>query len=168
MAETTPAEEHEGLTPDGAGDVLRATGATLRPDRHPGPGSTDERTGSMGADGSRGPRGGQPRGSGAAGEAKRNVEEASAVGRRALRARMAAHALHAGISDAAAHTAPARAAFLARFEREVDPDGVLDLRERARRAEHARKAYFLRLALASAHARSVRRRSGGPTPDGDR
>jgi hypothetical protein len=49
------------------------------------------------------------------------------------------------------------------FEREVDPDGVLDPRERARRAEHARKAYFLRLALSSAHARAARRAGGGPS-----
>jgi hypothetical protein len=40
-----------------------------------------------------------------------------------------------------------------RFEREVDPDGELPIEERQRRAEHARKAYFLRLALASAKAR---------------
>jgi hypothetical protein len=92
---------------------------------------------------------------------------ASSVARRALRARMAAHHLHAGITDPAAHTAPARAAFLGRFEREVDPDGVLDARQRARRAEHARKAYFLRLALASAHARAARR-SGGSGSAADR
>lgn len=85
----------------------------------------------------------------------------SAASRRALRARLAAHQLHAGVRDAAAHTAPARAAFLSRFEREVDPDGSLDPRERARRAEHARKAYFLRLALASSHARQVRRADPG-------
>jgi hypothetical protein len=72
---------------------------------------------------------------------------------RALRARLAAHSLHASVSDPAAHTAPARRAFLDRFEREVDPEGVLPLQERQRRAEHARKAYFLRLALASAKAR---------------
>jgi hypothetical protein len=70
---------------------------------------------------------------------------------RALRARMAAHHLHAGIRDAAAHTTPARAAFLAR----------------SRRAEHARKAYFLRLALASAHARRTRRTSDGAAPPTD-
>ena len=93
---------------------------------------------------------------------------ASPAARRALRARMAAHHLHAGIPDAAAHTAPARAAFLARFEREVDPDGVLDPRERARRAEHARKAYFLRLALASAPARGARRANGRPGPTAER
>ena len=77
--------------------------------------------------------------------------------RRALRARMAAHALHAKVSDPAAHTAPARRVFLSRFEREVDPDGVLDPQERARRAEHAKKAYFLRLAAASSKARAKNR-----------
>jgi hypothetical protein len=76
---------------------------------------------------------------------------------RVLRARMAAYVLHAGISDEAEHTAPARAAFLSRFEREVDPDGVLDPAERARRAEQAKKAYFLRLALASRKARAKKR-----------
>lgn len=70
-----------------------------------------------------------------------------------LRGRLAAHALHARVADPSAHTAPARRAFLDRFEREVDPDGTLPPAERARRAEHARKAYFIRLALASAKAR---------------
>ena len=72
---------------------------------------------------------------------------------RSLRARLAAHTLHAKVTDPAAHTAPARQAFLDRFEREVDPDGVLSAQERARRAAHARKAYFAKLALASARAR---------------
>jgi hypothetical protein len=75
---------------------------------------------------------------------------------RIIRARIAAHALHAKVSDPAAHTAPARAAFLSRFEREVDPEGVLEPEERSRRAEHAKKAYFLRLALVSAEARKRR------------
>ncbi len=114
------------------------------------------------------PRRGRSGSRGAAGEVERAVPPASPAARRALRARMAAHHLHAGIPDAAAHTAPARAAFLARFEREVDPDGVLDPRERARRAEHARKAYFLRLALASAHARGARRANGRPGPTAER
>ena len=76
-----------------------------------------------------------------------------AASERALRARLAAHSLHARVADPAAHTAPARRAFLDRFEREVDPAGLLPTKERQRRAEHARKAYFLRLALASAKAR---------------
>jgi hypothetical protein len=56
--------------------------------------------------------------------------------------------------DRTARTAPGRRAFLERFEREVDPDNKLTPAERARRAEHARKAYFQRLALKSAQARS--------------
>jgi hypothetical protein len=42
---------------------------------------------------------------------------------------------------------------MAKFEREVDPDGVLLPDERARRAEHARKAHFARLSLRSAKSR---------------
>ena len=71
---------------------------------------------------------------------------------RSLRARMAAHAMHAQ-HDSRQTSAAGRAAFLARFENEVDPDGILSPDERARRAAHARKAYFTKLALASARAR---------------
>jgi hypothetical protein len=71
---------------------------------------------------------------------------------RALAARIAAHSKWA-TTDATEGTAAARAAFLDRFQREVDPDGTLPPAERARRAEHARKAYFTRLAMASAKAR---------------
>jgi hypothetical protein len=71
---------------------------------------------------------------------------------RSLRARLAAHTLHA-THDSRELTAPARAAFLGRFEREADPEGVLDPAERTRRAEHLRKAFFARLALKSAQAR---------------
>jgi hypothetical protein len=77
---------------------------------------------------------------------------------RSLRARLAAYAKH-GQSDGRAATAKARTAFLARFELEADPEGVLPLDERRRRAERLRKAYFTRLALASARAR--RASSGG-------
>jgi hypothetical protein len=59
--------------------------------------------------------------------------------------------------DRTARTEPGRKGFLARFEREVDPDGVLPEAERARRAEHARKAYMQKLALASAERRRNRR-----------
>jgi hypothetical protein len=86
------------------------------------------------------------------------AQQASDNNDRVRRARMAAHLLHAQISDEAAHTAPARAAFLSRFEREVDPEGLLDPVERARRAEHAKKAYFLKLALASRKARANKKR----------
>ena len=50
-------------------------------------------------------------------------------------------------------TAAARTAFLAVFEREVDPDGSLAPAERQRRAAYARKAHFARLAMLSAQAR---------------
>lgn len=63
-------------------------------------------------------------------------------------------------TDRAARTAPARKAALDRFEREVDPEGRLTPDERARRAEHARKAYFSRLALKSVKVRRQRRRRG--------
>jgi len=74
---------------------------------------------------------------------------------RTLRARLAAHTLHASV-DSRAHTEPARKAFLARFETEVDPEGRLTPEERSRRAKHARSAYFTRLALASVRARRER------------
>lgn len=67
-----------------------------------------------------------------------------------------AHESWARTTDRTARTANGRRAFLDRFEREVDPDGILSPEERARRAEHARKAYFQRLALKSAQARSRR------------
>lgn len=77
---------------------------------------------------------------------------------RVLRARLAAHTRWALERDPTAATAPARAGFHDRFVREVDPDGVLPPDELARRVEHARKAYFTRLALKSAQAR--RRKAG--------
>lgn len=55
--------------------------------------------------------------------------------------------------NAADLTAPARKAFMSRFEREVDPEGVLPIEERQRRAEYAKKAYFAELARKSAISR---------------
>ncbi len=75
-----------------------------------------------------------------------------------LRGRIGAYRLHA-THDPRETTVKARAAFMARFEAEVDPEGVLPLGERQRRAEAARRAYFARLALKSLQAR--RRRTGG-------
>lgn len=72
---------------------------------------------------------------------------------RRLHGVLAAHESWAKTEDPSARTAPARAAFLAKFDPEVDPEVELDSDERARRAEHARKAYFARLALKSAQAR---------------
>ena len=51
-----------------------------------------------------------------------------------------------------------RAAFLARFEHEVDPDGSLPPEERAARADAARRAYMTSLAVKAAAARLRRDR----------
>jgi hypothetical protein len=72
---------------------------------------------------------------------------------RSILGRIGAHESWARTQDRSARTAPARAAFDARFEQQVDPDGVLSQDERARRADHARRAHFQRLALKSAVAR---------------
>ena len=64
------------------------------------------------------------------------------------------HATH----DPKETTRKARDAFAARFEREVDPDGLLAPAERARRAEAARRAYFTGLALRSSQVRRRRKR----------
>ena len=72
-----------------------------------------------------------------------------------LSASIGAHCLHSRY-DSRETTRAARAAFLDRFEREADPDGVLNPDERRRRASHLKKAYFLRLALKSAKARRRR------------
>jgi len=64
-----------------------------------------------------------------------------------------AHESWSRTADRTARTAPGRRAFLERFERQVDPEGALPSAERAKRAEHLRKAYFQRLALKSAAAR---------------
>lgn len=71
---------------------------------------------------------------------------------RSMRARMAAHAMHAQ-HDTRQTSANGRAAFLRRFLDEVDPDRQLPDAERQRRAEQARKAYFQRLAFKSSRAR---------------
>lgn len=84
---------------------------------------------------------------------------------RSLIARLAAHESWARTADPSARTAPARRAMLERFEHQVDPDGVLPPAERARRAGHARQAYFARLALRSAQAR--RRTTGAHEADGN-
>ncbi len=64
---------------------------------------------------------------------------------RALRARIASHESWAATPDRPARTAPARRALDAKFLAAADGDPV--------RAEHLRKAYYLRLALKSAQAR---------------
>lgn len=77
---------------------------------------------------------------------------------RRLRASIAAHSKWS-TTDPVAGTAKARAAFLAKFVSDVDPNHELPEAERLRRAEHARSAHFARLALASAKARRAKRKA---------
>jgi hypothetical protein len=92
--------------------------------------------------------------------------ESMSPAERSLRARIA-HAMHAR-RDPTEATAKARAAFLSKFERQADPEGLLPPEERQRRAEHLRRAHFARLAKASAKTRRTRKSAtqGGEGPIG--
>ena len=61
-------------------------------------------------------------------------------------ARIAALNRWAHEDDPAAATSPARQGFLARFERQVDPDGTLHPDERERRARRAMRAHMISIA----------------------
>lgn len=50
-------------------------------------------------------------------------------------------------TDRTSATAPARAAMDAKWEAEVDPDGVLPKRERVKRANQARRAHMRNMAI---------------------
>lgn len=73
---------------------------------------------------------------------------------RRLLAQAAAHTRWSTVGDRKAATGKARAAFIDRFERQVDPEGVLPEAERLALAESAKRAYFSRLAAKSAVARA--------------
>lgn len=72
---------------------------------------------------------------------------------RTLRASIAADESWAQTDNRPARTAPARRAFLDKFEQQVDPNNELSPAERAKRAEYKRRAHFKRMALKSAQAR---------------
>ena len=82
---------------------------------------------------------------------------------RRRRARIAAHVSWANTTDRAARTSSGTTAFLDRFERQVDPAGVLPAEIRTVMAKHARTAYMLQLAERSAAARR-RRAKQDPLP----
>lgn len=63
----------------------------------------------------------------------------------------------ANTDDRSMATWPARKAFEDKFDREVDPEGKLTPKERAKRAGFARKAYYQRLAMKSVQARRRRK-----------
>lgn len=75
-----------------------------------------------------------------------------------LRGKLAAHVMWSKVPDRSARTAPGRAAFDARFEKQVDPGGVMDPETRRKAAESAKKAHFARMAFRSAQVRSRKAR----------
>ena len=72
---------------------------------------------------------------------------------RSLRGRLGAYTLHSQ-RDPKETTLAARTAFMQKFLDEVDPQHELPECERQRRAEAARKAHFVRMALRSAKKRA--------------
>lgn len=88
---------------------------------------------------------------------RRTAEHSSlTASQRAQRARIAAQARWLR-EDGSQGTHAAREAFMARFEREVDPDGTMHPDERERRAASARRLYFQRLAFAKSRKAAERR-----------
>lgn len=79
---------------------------------------------------------------------------------RSITARIGAHARWANTTDRAGALAPARRGMDERFEREVDPDGVMDPATRARLAANAKSKYYAQLQLKAAKARRVRKADG--------
>lgn len=75
---------------------------------------------------------------------------------RVLRGKLAAHESWGRTDNPSARTAPARQAFRDTFVEKADPRHELPEAERQRRAESLRKAFYTRLALASAKARRER------------
>lgn len=76
---------------------------------------------------------------------------------RSMRASLASHTRWANEPDRKEAMRPVLEGMLAKFEREVDPDGALEPDVRAALAESAKKAYYKRLQLKSSRARAARR-----------
>jgi hypothetical protein len=76
-----------------------------------------------------------------------------------LRGQIGAFALHAA---GGTNTAPARAAFMRKFDDQVDPDRVLPEGERSRRADLAKRQYYTAMALRSSIARGRKARTSTP------
>jgi hypothetical protein len=76
---------------------------------------------------------------------------------RALIARLAAYSKWAMCDDPEVAMRAPHKGFLARFEKQVDPEGRLSPTDRQRRAEAAMKAHMTRLALRSAQSRKRKR-----------
>lgn len=74
---------------------------------------------------------------------------------RSANARIAALTLHSQV-DSRQHTVRARRGAFARFEAQVDPEGVLAPEERERRARLAQRAHMSRIAMLSAQRRRLK------------
>jgi len=75
---------------------------------------------------------------------------------RSLRAKIAAHKSWANTPNRAARTEAARKASHDRFEKIVDPEGVLPLKVRQQLAASERSAHFAKMALRSAESRRAK------------
>lgn len=73
---------------------------------------------------------------------------------RVLRAKLAANTRWANCEDRQAATAPMRAAYADRWDKQVDPELKLDPAERAKRAENAKTAHYIGMALKSSISRA--------------
>jgi hypothetical protein len=79
---------------------------------------------------------------------------------RVMRARVASNTRWAMEPDRKAAVKPANDGWVARFERQVDPDNALEPGERRRRAQSAMKAHMNSLALRSSRVRAKRKNRG--------
>lgn len=80
---------------------------------------------------------------------KRTPEEVD----RSLRAQIAANTRWAIEPNRTQAMAPARAAFVKKFEKQVDPDGTMDPVVRAERVDNLMRAHMLKVAMKGAQAR---------------
>jgi hypothetical protein len=77
--------------------------------------------------------------------------------RSSAQARAAAHSSWAKTPDRAARTAAGREAAVARFEREVDPDGRMTAGDRRKAAVNAQRAHIYAMSQKGVDARQAKR-----------
>lgn len=75
---------------------------------------------------------------------------------RRLQTRAAAHKSWAKTTDRSARARAGNRALMARFERDVDPQGILPPADRAKMADSLMRAHFTNLALRKARAKRAR------------
>lgn len=84
---------------------------------------------------------------------------------RTLSARAAAYTRWSQTADRTAATAPMRKGLMAKYEAQVDPEGLLAPKERTRRAEMAHKAFMADIARRSVASRRKKKEAkSGPAP----